>query len=43
MKGKLISKNAEIGGKKTKDMINEIIRVDPAIKFAALKEYVLAC
>ena len=43
LKGKLISKNTEIGGKKTRDMINEIIKIDPAIKFAALKEFVLSC
>jgi hypothetical protein len=43
LKGKLISKNTEIGGKKTKDMINEIIKIDPKIKFAALKEFVLSC
>ena len=43
LKGKLIVKNTEIGGKKTRDMINEIILIDPKIKFAALREFVLAC
>jgi len=38
--GKLISKNIEIGGKKTKDMIDEIIKIDPAIIKAALTEFI---
>ena len=39
----MISKNAEIGGKKTKEMIDEIIKVKPNIKYAALKELVRQC
>ena len=42
LKGKLISKNSEIGGKKTKDMINEIIQINPAVRKAALRELVMA-
>jgi hypothetical protein len=32
-----------MGGKKTKEMLNEIIKIDPAIRRAALAEYIGAC